>query len=177
MEQGRQYTGGGATALPSVATVLALLSTSGPTDLVDTTVFSTHTKSRCILDADLLYFNIELFFSSETINCSNNNTAESLRTELSKGSKRTVSGRLLQQLVSHASCKIFQLNIGPQKMKITCPDGSMFQDPSLQAESSVIAECGPEQYRFTLTSQEGHPVANTVKNDMFGCGKLKYFEK
>ena len=62
-------------------------------------------------------------------------------------------------------------------MKITCPDGSMFQDPSLQAESSVIAECGPEQYRFTLTSEGGYPVANTVKNDMFGCGKLTYFEK
>ena len=61
MEQGRQYTGGGATALPSVATVLALLSTSGPADLVGTTVFSTHTKSRFILNADLLFSTLNYF--------------------------------------------------------------------------------------------------------------------
>ena len=56
-------------------------------------------------------------------------------------------------------------------MKISCPEGSVFQDPSLQGESVVMAECGPEQYRFTIKSMEGIPVVSSLKNDKFGCGK------
>ena len=58
-------------------------------------------------------------------------------------------------------------------MKISCPNGAIFQDAILEAESTVIAECGPEQYRFSVRSEAGYPIADSVKNDRFGCGKLE----
>ena len=56
-------------------------------------------------------------------------------------------------------------------MKIKCPDGSRFQDPDLKGESTVIAKCGFDQYRFSLTNTNGNSIADSISNDRFGCGK------
>ena len=55
-------------------------------------------------------------------------------------------------------------------MRIECPAGQRFHDPSFQDESVIIAVCGPNQYRFTITSENGRFIADSVSNFRFGCG-------
>ena len=48
----------------------------------------------------------------------------------------------------------------------------MFYDERLKGESSVQVTCGPEQYRFTVTTHDKLELGKDFENDQFGCGKF-----